>query len=156
MGKLYGKPKESESGVYMILNINSRKIYIGQTQNFRSRFNQHFNSLKNGTHQNEELQQDYNEGDEFVFCILEKLKTHNAEKLLLREKFYVLAFYDKGIELYNKVTKEKVLEMLCYDLIYRNAWNISETFYKKYRINLASLYMCKPETLKKKFSGADQ
>ena len=156
MGRLYGKPKERNGGIYMILNVRSCKIYIGQTQNFRNRFQQHWNSLKNNSHKNEILQHDYDNGDEFVFAILENMKTTNTDKRLLREKLYVLAFYDKGIKLYNKITKDQVLEALCYDLIYRDVWHISESFYKKYRTNLASLYRCKPETLKNKFKSADQ
>jgi len=54
------KQLTSSSGVYAIKNIINNKAYIGSSENIKKRADQHLSSLKNNTHSNLVLQQDYN------------------------------------------------------------------------------------------------
>ena len=64
-------PKSKESGIYMIYNVELNKVYIGQTNNFYQRASSHLSQLLSGTHSNNELQNDFNNGYRFAFAILE-------------------------------------------------------------------------------------
>ena len=44
------------SGIYKITNLSNGKIYIGQSQNIYTRRQQHFVALRNGSHENKEMQ----------------------------------------------------------------------------------------------------
>lgn len=46
--------------VYSIKNTVNGRRYYGQTFDYEKRMHQHFNDLKNGKHQNKELQKDFN------------------------------------------------------------------------------------------------
>lgn len=52
-------PETKEAGVYAIVNKTRKKVYIGESQNIRSRAKAHINLLKSGKHYCEELQKDY-------------------------------------------------------------------------------------------------
>ena len=82
--------------VYMILNIQSNKIYIGQTCNFKSRCRYHKNKLAKGIHDNPKLQIDYNllGSSSFVFRVIEQ--NLNRDKSLERESYWIN--YYGGIE----------------------------------------------------------
>ena len=61
-------------GIYKITNTLNNKVYIGQTrQPFKKRFWHHSWKLKNNTHDNYKLQEDWNElkPDNFIFEVLE-------------------------------------------------------------------------------------
>ena len=60
------------AGIYQIRNILDNKVYIGSTYNFRHRFKNHKNPLKNNEHPNIHLQKAWNLYGEnsFVFEIL--------------------------------------------------------------------------------------
>ena len=61
------------SGIYQIRNIKNNKVYVGQTINFRDRFNQHKSSLLGDKHYNKYLQRSFNKYgiENFVFEVLE-------------------------------------------------------------------------------------
>ena len=61
-------------GIYTITNIINNKIYIGYTNNFIRRKNDHFSYLKRNVHKNIHLQKAYNKygRDNFIFEILEE------------------------------------------------------------------------------------
>ncbi len=76
-------------GIYSITNIINQKIYIGSTDNLRTRKQQHFNGLRNGTHRNRHLQRAYYVYGEnaFFYQILEIVP--NIDDLLVREQHYL-------------------------------------------------------------------
>ncbi len=57
------------SCVYIIVNVKNSKFYIGGTINFNKRRNGHFSKLRNNTHHNKGLQEDFNLHDETDFVI---------------------------------------------------------------------------------------
>jgi group I intron endonuclease len=63
-----------KSGVYTITNIINNKIYVGSTNNFVRRFNDHKKELINNIHKNNYLQRSYNKHgiNNFIFEILEE------------------------------------------------------------------------------------
>lgn len=69
-----------EAGVFQIKNTTNEKIFIGSTRNFRTLNGVKF-MLKNNTHINKELQNDWNQlgQDAFTIEILEKLKNNEDD-----------------------------------------------------------------------------
>lgn len=62
-----------KTGIYAIVNVKNKKIYIGSTKTaFSTRKNRHCNTLEKNTHYNEYLQNSYNKygKDNFVFKVL--------------------------------------------------------------------------------------
>jgi hypothetical protein len=73
-----------KSGIYMWLNVNNNKCYVGSSKNMIRRKSDHLKSLKNNNHHNGHLQKSFNKYGEssFTFIILELC---NEEDLLTRE-----------------------------------------------------------------------
>lgn len=82
-GDLYRK-----SGVYIIINTNNKKIYIGETTNLESRFIEHLRKLLSRRHVNEHLQNAVNlYGIEtFEFDVLEFCNSIDTKK---KEHYWV-------------------------------------------------------------------
>lgn len=80
-----------DSGIYIIFNHVSNKLYIGQTRNLKNREYCHFHALKNGKHHNKYLQRAFNHDgeDAFHFIVVERCP---VEELDEREKYYIKAF----------------------------------------------------------------
>ncbi|MFG6377172.1 MAG: GIY-YIG nuclease family protein [Lachnospiraceae bacterium] len=106
---------EDGCGIYRIRNCSSGKSYIGETHQFRIRTYQHCTDLRCGRHKNEELQSDYNNGDEFEFSLIYPIKMYSSEweKKRVLETFFILISdsvengYNKS---YNRFTKKLALE----------------------------------------------
>lgn len=62
-----------ESGIYQILNVVTRKRYIGSSKSIGIRWKDHRNFLRNGRHYNKHLQHSWDKYGEsrFVFSVLE-------------------------------------------------------------------------------------
>lgn len=73
-------------GIYKITNLKNNKVYIGQTENFVNREQNHFYWLDNGEHHNEHLQKSYNKygKDNFIFEVIEE-----TEDLDTRELYWI-------------------------------------------------------------------
>jgi len=86
------KPK-SGMGIYQIRNLINGKIYIGSTNDFKRRHNEHQVELRGNRHHCKHLQNSWNKygEDVFVFEILEKLD--NVEKLIGVEQKYLDRFH---------------------------------------------------------------
>ena len=87
-----------KSGIYKIMCIHTKKIYIGQSKDVKSRFKYHLKDLKNGKHGNKHFQyafQKYGK-DAFYFEILEHCE---EEKLNERELYFIELFKSYDPEL---------------------------------------------------------
>lgn len=89
---------KNSKGVYSITNTITNQKYIGSVPKatFKKRFKQHFNCLKNGTHENTHLQRSYDKygSQNFVFEIL-----HVLENLILEKEQRYLS---TELNLFNK------------------------------------------------------
>lgn len=54
------------SGVYIIVNLDNRKVYIGSTRNIKRRLVEHEIKLRKGNHNSDTMQNDYNSGNKFI------------------------------------------------------------------------------------------
>lgn len=134
-------PRYSGAGIYAVINIDKMIAYVGQSHNINNRARQHYNAIKNKTHNIEEINRDSE--DNFIFTVLYKIpKTEvTKEKLDLYEKLFMLGMLDNGLYLYNKQNvseygDEKFLLCwyICSDLMsdigVRDS--IKDVFYNKY------------------------
>ena len=150
--QIFEIPQNTNSGIYMLYNLNRHKVYIGETQNFRSRAAHHKQRLSTNAHPNKKMQIDFNNGDEFVFVILEDMgESCEKEMLLLKEKMYIFAFRDKYIKVYNNETTEQLRGNLFYYLVTPLIEKIQSDFRMNFGCQMASLERCKSNTLKEKF-----
>lgn len=78
-------------GVYCIENLINGKKYVGHTNNFYQRAQNHFFSLQGGYHQNQDLQKDFNQYgiEKFLFY---PLKTCSGKTMFLKENEYIKRF----------------------------------------------------------------
>ena len=74
-------------GIYQITNTHTGRVYIGQTNRFRNRWQNHCRDLMGGNHSNRFLQADYNKcvtllgHDNFLlFCVLEVMVGASKEE----------------------------------------------------------------------------
>lgn len=76
-------------GIYCIKNQKNGKRYVGQSGNIMSRWNQHIKDLQNGSHNNRELQYDFNEVgiENFTFSVLEEME--DKINILERENYFI-------------------------------------------------------------------
>ena len=97
--------KDFVSGVYIIINLINKKVYVGSSINIEKRFYNHKYKLNNNTHSNNFLQNAWNKYKEenFSFIILEKvdIRIQNTieenKKILLDLEQYYLDFYKSFI-----------------------------------------------------------
>lgn len=152
MNKTFEVPKSTNAGIYMLYNLTKNKIYIGETKNFHNRSLQHREMLQSNTHSNKEMQEDYNNNCEFAFVILEDVgKTIEKDKLVWREKEYILAFRKKRIELYNCETTKQIIDKYIYDTLRPTLDKIYSDFREKTGCELRILKCCSENRLKTKF-----
>lgn len=85
--------------IYQILNTKTQRRYIGSTTDPTKRKQQHFNSLKAGTHHCKYLQQSVNKHgiENFIFSIIECKKIDDEKEIRMVEQHYL----DTQIQLYN-------------------------------------------------------
>lgn len=78
------------SGIYKIVNILTKKFYIGSAKNIKRRWSYHKSSLIKNLHSNNHLQKAWNKyGEEnFEFEIIEECSSEK-DILLSREQFYI-------------------------------------------------------------------
>lgn len=86
-------------GIYSITNIISKKIYIGQSANIKSRWVKHKTALRENTHANKHLQSSWNKYGEsaFVFNIIEECEVN----MLNERETYWIKYYDSVNKGYN-------------------------------------------------------
>lgn len=86
-------------GIYKIININNKKVYIGSSNNIENRWKQHLYELKNNCHHSVKLQNSYNKTKDksvFQFEIVEVVD--DLSILHTREQYYIDLYdaYNKG------------------------------------------------------------
>lgn len=89
MSRNYKNKRYVDSGgVYQIRNLQNNKVYIGSTNCFNRRKDEHFTNLRNNHHVNPHLQYAFNKyGEEnFIFEILEHVD--EEDNLIKREQFW--------------------------------------------------------------------
>lgn len=105
------------AGVYVIVNVNNQKCYVGSSKNIRNRISQHMSQLRNGKSPIKEMQGDYNNGDCFIFHVV--LKYHEIYEEKHKNKNELLALEGKAIRRYDAVekgyNKDDALGMTSYD-----------------------------------------
>jgi len=107
--------------IYLIINQQNNKIYIGSSVSFTKRKSSHLSSLRRSVHYNYKLQEDFNIYEEtwFKFYKLKEYKDISYEKLLDKEQYYIDKYkpdYNiaKNVEQpylgrkHSKETKEKI------------------------------------------------
>jgi len=90
---------EKVSGIYMIKNLVTGRVYVGSSVNMESRWSIHKHSLKHRKHHNSYLQNSYNKyGKEaFKFSIIEEC---TKDKLEEREQYWY-EFFKANSKVYN-------------------------------------------------------
>ncbi|MDU6263733.1 MAG: GIY-YIG nuclease family protein [Anaerocolumna aminovalerica] len=83
---------ETTGGIYSIQNPENKKVYIGQTRNFKERSSNHFYLLRNNEHYNVDMQMDYNHGANLKMDIIEVIPKNNWSQLQLKEAYYILKY----------------------------------------------------------------
>lgn len=95
----------SSAGIYKIKNEINGKVYIGQSSKIYSRWKQHMKLLIENSHENDLIQNDWNEygAESFSFTIL-KVGKFTKSELLTLEKQFILDYNSTEIG-YNKTKK---------------------------------------------------
>ena len=98
------------SGIYKITNLLNGKVYVGQSQNVFERKIQHFTALRNGNHENREMQKDWNKNnkgfrwDVIEFCPISEL--NNREKYWIDTLDTIARGYNVDWKPYKRKTKK--------------------------------------------------
>lgn len=75
--------KTTDSGVYMIKNINNGKVYVGSATRLIQRLSNHFYSLKNNRHHSIHLQNAWNLDKYYFVCgVIEFVNDKNQLKII--------------------------------------------------------------------------
>ena len=89
------------SGIYKITNDRTGEVYVGQSNNIEKRWEQHEEELKNGTHHNSGLQEDFNNGDSFTYEIIaeekDKQKREDKEMIYIQRENSFLEGYNQTL-----------------------------------------------------------
>lgn len=88
--------KSNFPGVYIIVNLDNRKVYVGSTRNILRRLKEHEAKLRKGKHDVKRMQKDYDNGNQFIAYPLTKVQ-------LLDEKYNK----DANLRYFEKVAIEK-------------------------------------------------
>lgn len=157
---------EKVSGVYMIKNLVTGRVYIGSSGNIKSRWRTHKDLLKHRKHHNSYLQNSYNKHGigAFKFSIIEKCE---KEELEIREQYWY-EYYKENGKVYNirndvrtcrgfkhsEKTKQKISESHSGEKHYLYGKSLSEE--TKRKISLAKKGKKQTEEAKRKLSESNK
>lgn len=112
------------SGIYKITNTITKRFYIGQSKDIKTRFKNHLSTLRGNKHKNQFFQNDFNKtlnqlsSDSFLILeTIEELKDSTQQERNEREQFYLNQYFDNKVNCYNiekKVINRKSLS--CHSL----------------------------------------
>lgn len=111
------------SGIYLIVNVISKKTYIGSSKSIYYRIARHISDLKKNRHANNHLQNSWNKHGEnaFICKIIEKCP---LEILTQREQYYIDIF---------KPTLNLTINVIRNVLSKESTMKISNTLKRKYK-----------------------
>ena len=101
------------SGIYEIICLVNNKSYIGESKSINHRWKHHKYKLKDNTHDNRELQKDYNlyGDDNFQHKVLLELPDDKNTRLLEEAK-KIRERLENGQDVYNKQLTIDQIKML--------------------------------------------
>lgn len=104
--------------LYQIRCTANNRIYIGKAINYDFRIKTHFQHLKNNSHFNGKLQQDFNSFgiDSFHSEIIKDIECIEEESNYIKEKSYVCDLYNKAhnYKTYENLIKKESKRLLVY------------------------------------------
>ena len=89
--------------IYSMTNIESEKMYIGNTKTLRARLALHIHEFKAGTHYNREMQSDFDKGTGFRVDVLAVLDKEDDRKERNALEAYFVILYNSLENGYNMV-----------------------------------------------------
>lgn len=99
---------EDISGIYLIKNTQTGKLYIGESKHIYTRWLQHKEQLANGAHYNKPLQNDYDIYGEssFEYILYQEVRENTGDKTILKAKLLILEhcylnYFKKHCDVYN-------------------------------------------------------
>ena len=107
--KEYNREEDGNSGVYMIRHKFTDRRYIGATKDFKKRFSDHCRFLRNGTHSNKALQEDFNrfrkEERYLEFSVIATCpdKFNNMLESYYTQQYTKEQLYSNNAEIYNSI-----------------------------------------------------
>lgn len=121
-------PKIKTCGIYLILNINNKKIYIGSSKDMYYRLHRHKSDLLKSKYTNPILLNSFKKGSIFVGLLLEYC---SEEDLRIREQYYIDLLNPE----YN-ITRSVIRNVLSTE----SRVKISETLKEKYKSGEITAY----------------
>ena len=102
----------NKPGIYAIVNVKTKRMYIGKSNLLANRKYSHYSLLRSGKHWNKDLQVDFYKFGEckFQFQVLEN--TEHTDTLLEREQFFIDKYSAEHL-LYNKKHTVLSIDKLC-------------------------------------------
>lgn len=113
------------SGVYVLENVTKHIFYIGSSLDLDRRHKSHISALRRNGHQVKEIQNDYNNGDYFIFGII-KYVYPDSRQLKTEEAYFIRQAIQNDVALYNhdnmfnsqpyiskRVLKDKIVNNFC-------------------------------------------
>ncbi len=89
--------------IYSMTNVESAKMYIGNTKELRARLALHIHEFKAGTHYNREMQSDFDKGTGFRVDVLAVLDKEDDRKERNALEAYFVILYNSLENGYNMV-----------------------------------------------------
>lgn len=129
----------NKPGIYKITNTHTSRIYIGQAQKLKNRWNDHKRHLLYGTHSNKFLQNDFNKcreelrHDDFLeFDVLEVMEGSTKEQRCAREEVLIQKVWDQCVNCYNIKKEVASKDRTCYSRTPEETSKIISENSKKY------------------------
>ena len=89
------KPKDMSGafphtpGIYKLINKRTGKVYVSYSKKMSRGINTHLFNLRHNSHDNPDLQEDYNKGDRFYVVILREYMEYDKETLMEDTKDFI-------------------------------------------------------------------
>lgn len=98
MSTLLNIPERNECGVYEIINVRTKRKYIGSSGKLRTRAITHFSGIKNINHQNYLINSDAKNNDNFEFHIIHVVNSENQIESIAKARVLEYEEMKKMIE----------------------------------------------------------
>jgi len=108
---------KEDACIYLIKNLITGRIYVGETLMVKTRLGNHLTMLKKGSHENNNIQKDLGKygAKSFQFEVYKTIEDGNKKMLLKEEAKAIQRFIAEGKELYNLALTIEQLKMLLED-----------------------------------------